>query len=262
MPEANGLNRATRGARDAPSGTAVAHPLPELRVVQASSPPIMTGVSARDLPPATRLLLVRHGRTAGNVPGAAAPLTGWADLPLDATGRDEARRVAERLLTEFSPLHALYSSPLERALATAAPLVEAGLGPLRVHPDLREIHCGELDGLPIDEAQRREPGLWAANLRQDDDDLRWPGGESYREFRRRCVRALREIAARHPGGRVVVVTHTGVITQAVGALLGARPARWGAFRVSNASVTELVCGADGQLIGVRLDRGSRAPAAR
>jgi broad specificity phosphatase PhoE len=107
----------------------------------------------------------------------------------------------------------------------------------RVWPSLREIGCGGVDGWTLARVRRRFPRLWAANLARADERFRWPGGESYREFRARCLRAIRRIAAAHLGARVVVVTHAGVITQVLAAIHGIAPARWDAFRVGNASVT-------------------------
>ena len=63
---------------------------------------------------ATRLVLVRHGRTASN---AAGRIQGRADVPLDPTGLDEAHAVA-RALRRFGAT-ALYTSPLSRAHETA-----------------------------------------------------------------------------------------------------------------------------------------------
>ena len=102
---------------------------------------------------------------------------------------------------------------------------------------LREINCGRLEGMPLSEVQRSHPFHWRTNLRQVDDGFRWPGGESYREFRRRVVSAMNSIAAQHGGERVIVVTHAGVISQIVGALSGVRAACWEAFRPRNASLT-------------------------
>jgi broad specificity phosphatase PhoE len=199
----------------------------------------------------TQVVLIRHGHTAGNYPGPATRMSGWTDLPLTEQGRHQTQLLCRRLRAG-APFDAIYTSPLQRARDTAQPLVAAGLGLLRVERALGEIHCGEADGLPVGEVQRRFPRHWEANLRQDDADFRWPGGESYREFRERCLGALDAIAAAHPGGRVAVVTHAGVVTQVVGASRGAHPARWELFRVANTALTELTWHAQSALV-VSLD---------
>jgi alpha-ribazole phosphatase/probable phosphoglycerate mutase len=139
---------------------------------------------------------------------------------------------------------AVYASPLRRALSVASLLEEAGVGPLVEEPALREIGCGRVDGLPVEEVRARFPALWEANERQDDDGFRWPGGESYAELRARCVAAVDRIARSHPGARVVVVTHAGVVAQLVGASRGTPAARWSEHRPGNGSLTTIdwLCG--------------------
>jgi alpha-ribazole phosphatase/probable phosphoglycerate mutase len=190
--------------------------------------------------PGAHVILIRHGHTSSNGGGDGdVRLSGWTDVRLSALGIREAELVARRLGSE-PPLAAVYASPLRRARFTAACVAKVVGAPVSVDPDLREIGCGLADGLTVDEVRARFPQAWDANARQDDDDFRWPGGgESYREFRDRCVRSLRAIAACHRGERVAVVTHTGVITQVVGSLSGLPPARWQAYRAGNASITRL-----------------------
>ena len=184
----------------------------------------------------SRLVFVRHAHVADNDPGAGARLCGWFDAPLSRRGWAQVERLCARL-EHRAPPAALYTSPSRRAFSMAR-VIGARIGLLPRPLDLlREIHCGRLEGVPLLEVQRRYPRLWQANLRQADDDFRWPGGESYREFRRRVLRAVGAIAAAHPGEQVLIVTHAGVIGQVLGALNGIRAARWEAFRPSNASLT-------------------------
>lgn len=187
----------------------------------------------------TRLLLVRHGQTAGNE-GGGQVLLGHTDLPLTPEGLRQARCLAARLRRR--PLAAIYSSPLQRAGATAQ---EVAVGrPVRVRwcRGLREIDCGAADGLEVEAVQRRYPAAWEANRRQDDADFRWPGGESYRELRGRVLQACDRIASRHAGARVLVVTHAGVVNQVVGSLEGLDPARWEPRRPRHCTVTEVEWG--------------------
>jgi broad specificity phosphatase PhoE len=184
----------------------------------------------------TTVLLLRHGHTAGNDAGPAAPLCGWLDLPLTPLGWQEAERLAGRLAEEPS-FAALYASPLRRSRDTAT-LIGSRTGHLlRIDPDLREISCGALEGVPLATVEQQMPRLWEANLRQDDDNFRWPGGESYAEFRRRCTTCLLRLVTAHPGQQIAVVTHAGFIAQVVGQIKGASPARWSCYRPGNGSIT-------------------------
>ncbi|MPZ76319.1 MAG: histidine phosphatase family protein [Deltaproteobacteria bacterium] len=186
----------------------------------------------------TQLIVIRHGHIAANGGELHAPMAGWTDLSLSPRGLLETEQLRQHLAGGMR-FEAIYSSSLSRATDTARPLADAGLGPLHLCPALREINCGEMDGVPIAEIQHRFPELWRENRRQAREDFRWPGGESYREFRDRCLATVRGIAADHLSGRVAIVTHAGVISQIVGSICGLSPACWEPFRPGNASVSEL-----------------------
>jgi broad specificity phosphatase PhoE len=187
----------------------------------------------------TTFLLIRHGHTAQNGPGARLRMSGITDFRLSDVGRREAHQLARFLAARSDHFASICMSPLSRARDTALALVAAGLGEPVTVEDLREIDCGAFEGLELELVKRRHPDLWAANLRQDDEDFRWPRGESYRAFRTRCLGAVRELAARHRGERIAVVTHAGVVSQIVGSIAGTSAARWDLHRPGNTAVTEL-----------------------
>ena len=124
-------------------------------------------------------------------------------------------------------------------MQTAQAIAESTGLPVTPIPQLKEIYCGEVEGLTLEHVQRAYGSHWRANLRQDDPEFRWPGGESYREFHTRCLAGIEQIAARHRGQRVAVVTHAGAICQLIGHIRGTSPARWDSYRPANASVTVL-----------------------
>jgi broad specificity phosphatase PhoE len=190
-----------------------------------------------------RLILIRHGHTAANSGSAELRMSGWTNFPLSELGRRQAEALSRRL-AEGPPVSALYASPLQRASDTARALTGLGIREIRCLEELREIGCGEVDGWPVSLVGERYPDLWEANLRQEDPHFRWPGGESYQELRDRSLAALNRIAAAHPGERVAVVTHAGVICQAIGWLHGISPAEWSRFRPGNCSLTEIEWAAD------------------
>jgi broad specificity phosphatase PhoE len=129
-------------------------------------------------------------------------------------------------------------------------LEQVGLGSIQRYAGLQEIDCGVLDGMRLEHVKRSYPDLWQANQLQSDDNFRWPGGESYRDFRFRCLRAVRTLTRKHPRGRIALVTHAGVISQLVGFLMGASPALWECYRVGNTALTEM----DWERSGARLVR--------
>ena len=103
---------------------------------------------------ATRVLLIRHGETDWN---RQARLQGHADIPLNAHGQAQVRRLGEALRGE--PLDAVYSSDLQRALATAQAIAEATGAPLRQEPALRERGFGCFEGLTLADGSRVP--MWA-----------------------------------------------------------------------------------------------------
>ncbi len=142
----------------------------------------------------TLLLLARHGQTDWNRDGI---WQGQADPPLNATGRAQARRLADRLGP--IPVDAIYSSDLRRAVETAE--IVAAVKGLAVVTDqrLREMDVGSWTGLTGEEIARRFPG----GMYHD--------GESPQAFQARAVAAAEDISAAHDGATVLVVCHGGIV---------------------------------------------------
>jgi broad specificity phosphatase PhoE len=213
-------------------------------------------------PPST-LVLIRHGHVVDNDQDGRARLVGRFDVGLSARGCAEAAALAISLACGPRP-QAFYSSPLVRARQTAG-AIAASIGlPYDFEHDLAEIDCGSFEGQVLAALRAEHPGVLAANDRQQDDGFRWPGGESYREFRARVEAALDRLAARHAGGTVWIVTHAGVISQAVGAVRGMRAARWGCCRPDNCRVTRLrwTPGMRGAIVDFNVAAGSMARVGR
>jgi probable phosphoglycerate mutase len=150
----------------------------------------------------TRLLLARHGETDWNRIGR---WQGHADPPLNETGRRQAVELAERLAGDG--IAAVYSSDLVRASETAR-VVGDRLGlPIVQDAGLREIDVGSWSGLTRAEVQGRFPDGFARWLRGEIGH----DGETREQLTERAADAALRIATRHPGEKVLVVTHGGVI---------------------------------------------------
>jgi broad specificity phosphatase PhoE len=150
------------------------------------------------------ILLARHGETDDNAPPPR--VQGWRDVPLNETGREQARELAEAV--QGRRIAALWSSTLGRARETAEIVgAELGLEPL-LDERLRESNRGDWEGRLLEDIEREDPGGWAA-WRRAGEDFRFPGGESLAEHQRRVEGALAEIRA----GAVpaLVVCHGGTI---------------------------------------------------
>jgi broad specificity phosphatase PhoE len=141
------------------------------------------------------LLLVRHGETDWNREGR---VQGHSDVPLNDTGRAQARALAARLAAER--VDAVYSSDLRRARDTAQEVARASGHTVTTTPHLREKHFGSWEGLTRDEILSGDPDALSGP---------WGDGETRDEMADRVLHALRGIAARHEGETVVVVSHGG-----------------------------------------------------
>ncbi len=187
------------------------------------------------------LYLVRHGLSTWNVAGR---LQGWRDPDLTHEGRGQVAATA----ISFAAIHArqrltfaaLYSSPLRRAWQTAEAIgARLGLTPQAV-PDLREMHGGVVEGLTQAEWQQRYPTLIAGWDDRANLDFGWPGGETRRAFRARCVRVLSTLVARHdPEANLIVVTHGGVIKAYLNATRPTDPGGPRLYDADNCSITHL-----------------------
>lgn len=193
------------------------------------------------LPPdAVELVLVRHGQSEDYVEGTSFPLVdGQGDPPLSATGQDQARLVCSRLAA--IGIDAIYVTTLRRTAQTAAPLAEALGLDVRVEPSLREVHLGEWEG-----------GLYRKMVADGHPvalkvfaEERWdviPGAERSEAFAERVATGLGRLIARHPGERVAVFTHGGVIGQAIALASGSRPFAF--TSAENASISRIAVMAD------------------
>ena len=157
----------------------------------------------------TELVVIRHGETDWN---RQQRFQGQIDVPLNATGHAQAQALAARRAAEAALQGDLFvSSDLQRARQTAAPLGTAWAREPQLSALLREQAFGEWEGLDGPTIRERWPEFWPRWLEHRADESA-PGGETPRQFHARVLQAVRELAeAAGPGGRVVIVTHGGVL---------------------------------------------------
>ena len=191
--------------------------------------------------PFTTILLVRHGQT---------PTTGKV-LPGRAKGlhlADEGRRqadIAAARIAELQRVDAVYSSPLERAKETAAPISKARGLRTRIDRGLLECDFGDWTGeelknlmkLPEWQTVQRAPSMF-----------RFPNGESFTEMQTRMVSTLDRLRAGHPGGTIVCVSHADTIKAAVAHALGTHIDLFQRIVISPASVTAITWGPGGPAV--------------
>ena len=150
-------------------------------------------------------MLIRHAQTDWN---AAGRWQGHADPPLSAEGRVQARLLGERLKGESAV--ALVCSDLQRTIETATPVARALRLELVEDVRLRELDVGTWSGHTRAQIQEQDPaGLKA--FESGAPDVRPGGGETRAEIRRRSREAMEDWLGRMDAGRLLVVTHRGVI---------------------------------------------------
>ena len=155
------------------------------------------------------IVLVRHG-----LPLRVELETGIADPELAAEGHEQAAKMAAYLGVE--DVEAVYVSPLRRALETASPLCKVlGLEAV-VSEGVAEFDRNSREYVPVEELRATNDPRWEKLLRGEWDGV----DEDPSIFKARVVATVEDMIARHPGGRVVVVCHGGVINQYLAHVLG------------------------------------------
>ena len=161
--------------------------------------------------------LVRHGESVSNLEGR---VQGQSDVELSDHGHAQAKLVAEcsRRLAESVAIDEVWSSPLQRARETADVIAAAVGLPVLVEQGLCELHAGIFQGhlwADLEEKFPEEVARW----RSGDVDYVIPGGESRAQLAARGRAVLEGLAGRTSRG-MIVVSHGGVLTAALGSMLG------------------------------------------
>jgi probable phosphomutase (TIGR03848 family) len=180
----------------------------------------------------TRVLLVRHGQTSttGSVLPGRAP-----GLHLSDTGRAQAQQAAE-LIADGTTVDAVYTSSLERARQTAAPIAAATGQRAKVERGLIECDFGEWTGEALATLMKKPE--WAT-VQRTPSSFRFPGGESFVEMQLRIVSAIERLRAAHPGGTIVCVSHADPIKAAIAHAVGTHLDLFQRIVISPASISVL-----------------------
>jgi probable phosphomutase (TIGR03848 family) len=180
----------------------------------------------------TRILLVRHamnewvktGRLAGRTPG----------VHLSEEGKEQALALGRRLASR--PIHAIYSSPLERAQETAMAIARHHQLPVETSEGITEVDFGDWTGRELKELAQ-EPEWMLVQGRPSA--VRFPSGESPREMVTRSVDEVERLAAAHPEQTVVLVSHSDVIKGVLAHYLGMHVDQFQRLVVSPSSISSL-----------------------
>src|SRR6267142_2717877 len=168
----------------------------------------------------TRIFMVRHGAT---VLSAEDRFAGATDVALSDEGREQTRRLADRLSHE--KIMAIYASPLGRTVETASILAAPHKFEVQTRDGFREINHGRWEQMTRREVEEKFPEE-AAEWEKDPYTFAPLGGESGLAVTARALPALLQLVREHPGKNILVVSHKATIRLLLSSLLGFDPRRY------------------------------------
>jgi probable phosphoglycerate mutase len=184
--------------------------------------------------------MVRHGQT----PTTGKLLPGRAPgLHLADEGVQQAERAGARI-AELKQVDAIYTSPMERARETAAPIGKAvGIRP-KVHKGLIECDFGDWTGAELVKLMKLPE--WRT-VQKAPSTFRFPNGESFTEMQVRMVTTLDRLRTLHPGGVIVCVSHADTIKAAMAHALGTHLDLFQRIVISTCSISGIAWSTDGPI---------------
>jgi broad specificity phosphatase PhoE len=192
-----------------------------------------------------KLLFIRHAESTGN---REKRMQGHGDFALTESGRQQAKKLAYRLLAEGSPPSHVYSSPLQRAAQTTQILIDSFLAAplpavvsdltgeatapidlpetplegisIQYADELQEFQNGIFQGLTWAEARARYPEL-CYELEASPDWIQIPEAESLQTARSRAHQFIQRLLSQHRNGdHIWIVTHSWILQHLIAELMG------------------------------------------
>ncbi len=182
----------------------------------------------------TTLYIVRHGETDSNIRHTCL---GHKDIPLNAAGFEQAKE----LIGKFRdiPIDAVYSSPLSRAVDTAAGVADEKGLKINISRGLIERDFGDWDDMTFEEIEAKYPQEYA-EWRENWTGFKIPNGESSDEAQARISAAVDKILLENYGKCVLIVTHLGTARHIISHALGLITEQSWRFTLDNAKTARIV----------------------
>lgn len=155
------------------------------------------------------IYLARHGQTAYNAEGR---FQGWGTVPLDSTGRRQARELATAVAA-LEPAR-LVSSDIVRAVETASIVAELVNLELEIDPRFAETETGDWTDRSFAEVAAEDPAAFQSFV-ELEAGWGFPGGESFATQAARVAAGLDDWRARSENRPVVIICHGNVIRLAL-----------------------------------------------
>jgi 2,3-bisphosphoglycerate-dependent phosphoglycerate mutase len=180
------------------------------------------------------LLLVRHA-----LPARIELTEGRADPGLTSEGHAQASLLSEYLRSER--IDAIYSSPLQRAQETAGPTANRlGLDIVTVD-GVAEFDRDSSEYVPVEELRASgDPRFHEVTTGV------WSDAAVIAPFERLVTASVEQLIDRHPGERIMIVCHAGVINLYLSVVLGLAADQRGFFYPNYTSINRVMAGRGGQ----------------
>lgn len=160
-----------------------------------------------------RIFFTRHGESEANL----QHIISNRGLPHQLTlrGVDQAAALGDKLLKKTN-LKMIVSSPIARAVQTAAIIANKVSLPFTVNDALREFDCGAMEGRSDQDAWHAHQAVvnaWDAD--QDYDRFIPPDGESFNDMKSRFLPLIKGLVTSHlhPDGDILLVSHGALLHQ-------------------------------------------------
>lgn len=150
----------------------------------------------------TEIYFLRHGNSVAN---KRHQFAGVYDVGLTREGRKQAKITAKALKNKHFDM--IYATNIPRAIATALYVAKLKKQPVYINPAFAEINFGVLEGLPYLKYFKMHADF-ANSYLNDYANMSYEGGESVKESAKRFRKGIEEIAKKHEGQTVLVVTHS------------------------------------------------------
>jgi probable phosphoglycerate mutase len=178
-----------------------------------------------------RLILLRHGESTTN---RNRTLTGRIDPLLTRKGKLLTKRASQYIKRRWSPIDALYSSPLTRAVDTARIVAKRVKAPILKDDLLLETNFGLWEGLGKEDLKGQPE--WDAYAR-DPFHFHFPGGESPQDVKQRVELFKQKLLLQDDWENIIIVTHYTPIVFLILSVIGNRDDYRAPFTIDNSSIS-------------------------
>lgn len=183
----------------------------------------------------TKIYLIRHGQSEWNL---LYKIQGQKDAPLTDLGKEQARKLGERLVGE--KIDIIYSSDLSRALETARIISSIVNKPVVATNELREINFGPWEGLTLKEIRNKfkeEYSIWMSS----PEKFRLEGAETLEALKRRVMSYVNKIIKENKDKNIAIVSHNATLKVIILSLLNIGLLYYKNFSLNNVSLSIIEC---------------------